>query len=241
MILDVTYDLVWFNLDSWCINGNAPFPRSVADVSPAKGRLPTQLQRKKKEPLNGENMWKLWIFRCDLLCPFELPMRLSTSTIRWRWYGHRCHGQDMSRWLQDATGYCSSIAIKMVTLNCHQVPLVMVQAKKSIGTEAEGARLLQEAEEEQQNESFFLENTRIPEQVGRGHGKTFSMFSEIVLEMRRRWCLWRMRRHWPEGPHGCRDTNIENSVRSGRRGGTLHAPLPEIPRCELHVICRYTQ
>ena len=50
----------------------------------------------------------------------------------------------------------------------------MVQAKKSIGTEAEGARLLQEAEEEQQNESFFLENTRIPEQVGRGHGKTFS-------------------------------------------------------------------
>ncbi|CAL1147465.1 unnamed protein product, partial [Cladocopium goreaui] len=71
----------------------------------------------------------------------------------------------MSRWLQDATGYCSSIAIKMVTLNCHQVPLVMVQAKKSIGTEAEGARLLQEAEEEQQNESFFLENTRIPEQA----------------------------------------------------------------------------
>lgn len=62
----------------------------------------------------------------------------------------------MSRWLQDATGYCSSIAIKMVTLNCHQVPLVMVQAKKSIGTEAEGARLLQEAEEEQQNESFFF-------------------------------------------------------------------------------------
>lgn len=80
----------------------------------------------------------------------------------------------MSRWLQDAAGYYSSIAIKMVTVNCHQVPLVMVQAKKSIGTEAEGARLLQEAEEEQQNESFFLENTRIPEQVGRGHGKTFS-------------------------------------------------------------------
>ena len=72
--------------------------------------------------------------------------------------------------LQDATGCYSSIAIKMVavghcwsllvTVNCHQVPLVMVQAKMSIGTEAEGARLLQEAEEEQ-NESFFLENTRI--------------------------------------------------------------------------------